>query len=66
MEFNKFDNRTPFNDADAAVEEMHHLVQKDRLSYSIVSATRKGEKALYVVPSDFVTEVKILETMRPY
>ena len=59
------ENRTAFTDIDLALEEVQFLVEKDKIPYSIVRVRNKHGQKIYVVPSDIVLEVEIIETFNP-
>lgn len=58
-------NRTAFTDIDHALEEAQFLVEKDRVAYSIIRVRNRDEQKIYVVPTEIVTEVEIIETFNP-
>lgn len=59
------ENKTAFTDIDIALEEAQFLVDRDKTSYSIVRVRNKHGQKIYVVPSDIVVEVEIIETFNP-
>lgn len=60
-----FDNIPSFTEVDYALEEAQFLTQKDKISYSIVQVTARTGCRFYVIPTDKVIEVSILETFSP-
>lgn len=61
----QLENRTAFTDIDHALEEVQFLVEKDKISYSIVRVRNKHGQKIYVVPADIVLEIEIIETFNP-
>lgn len=61
----QLENRTPFTDIDHALEEAQFLVEKTGMPYSIVRVQNKHGQKIYVVPTDVVLEVEIIETFNP-
>lgn len=59
------ENKTAFTDIDIALEEAQFLVNKDKESHSIVRVRNKHGQKIYVVPTELVTEVEIIETFHP-
>jgi len=59
------ENRTAFDDVDLALEEIQFLVENDKMSYSLVRVRNQHGQKIYVVPTDIVLEVEILETFNP-
>lgn len=55
-----------FTDVDHAMEEAQYMVNKINHPYSIVRVRdkRRGER-LYVMPTESVVEIQILETFKP-
>ncbi len=60
-----FSNASPFTDAELAYEEAQFLVEKHRIPHSIVKVKSQTNESLYVVPTETVSEVFILETFVP-
>ena len=58
-------NRTAFTDIDHALEEVQFLVERDRIPYSIIRVRNRDEQRIYVVPSEIVMEIEIIETFNP-
>lgn len=61
----QLENRTAFTDIDHALEEAQFLVEKDRVAYSIVRVRNQHGQKIYVVPTDIVLEIEIIETFNP-
>lgn len=61
----QIENRTAFTDVDVALEEAQFLVDKTKQPHSIVRVRNKHGQSLYVVPTDIVLEVEIIETFNP-
>lgn len=61
----QLENRTAFTDVDIALEEVQFLVDKTKQSHSIVRVRNNHGQKLYVVPTDVVVEVEIVETFNP-
>ena len=61
----QLENRTAFTDIDHALEEAQFLVGKDKASYSIIRIRDKNGQKIYVVPTDIVLEIEIIETFNP-
>lgn len=59
------ENRTAFDDVDLALEEIQFLVENDKMSYSLVRVRNKHGQKIYVMPTDIVLEVEIIETFNP-
>ena len=59
------ENRTAFDDVDLALEEIQFLVENDKMSYSLVRVRNQHGQKIYVVPTDIVLEVEIIETFNP-
>jgi hypothetical protein len=60
-----FSNASPFTDSELAYEEAQFLVEKHRIPHSIVKVKSQTNESLYVVPTETVSEVFILETFVP-
>ena len=58
-------NRTAFTDIDYALEETQFLVDRDKIPYSIIRVRNRDEQRIYVVPSEIVMEIEIIETFNP-
>lgn len=58
-------NRTAFTDIDYALEEAQFLVDRDKIPYSIIRVRNRDEQRIYVVPSEIVMEIEIIETFNP-
>jgi hypothetical protein len=58
-------NRTAFTDIDYALEEVQFLVDRDKIPYSIIRVRNRDEQRIYVVPSEIVMEIEIIETFNP-
>jgi hypothetical protein len=58
-------NRTAFTDIDHALEETQFLVDRDKIPYSIIRVRNRDEQRIYVVPSEIVMEIEIIETFNP-
>jgi hypothetical protein len=58
------ENKTAFTDIDHALEEVQFLVEKDKISYSIIRVRNQHGQKIYVVPTDIVVEVEIIETFK--
>ena len=61
----QLENRTAFTDIDHALEEAQFLVEKDKVSHSIVRVRNQHVQKIYVVPTDIVLEIEIIETFNP-
>lgn len=59
------DSRPWFSEQDSAIDEAQFLVDKHRIPYSIVKVKIRNEFRLYVVPTEIVMEVFLLETFMP-
>ena len=61
----QIENRTAFTDIDHALEEAQFLVDRDKIPYSIIRVRNRDEQRIYVVPSEIVMEIEIIETFNP-
>ena len=61
----QIENRTAFTDIDYALEEVQFLVDRDKIPYSIIRVRNRDEQRIYVVPSEIVMEIEIIETFNP-
>lgn len=59
------ENRTSFTDIDIALEEAQFLVERDKVAHSMVRVRNKHGQKIYVVPTDIVLEIEIIETFNP-
>lgn len=59
------ENRTSFTDIDIALEEAQFLVEKEKVPHSMVRVRNKHGQKIYVVPTDIVLEIEIIETFNP-
>lgn len=58
-------NRTAFTNIDHALEEAQFSVDKNKIPYSIIRVRNRDEQKIYVVPTEIVMEVEIIETFNP-
>ena len=58
-------NRTAFTVIDYALEEVQFLVDRDKIPYSIIRVRNRDEQKIYVIPSEIVMEIEIIETFNP-
>lgn len=61
----QLENRTAFTDIDHALEEAQFLVERDKIPHSIVRVRNQHGQKIYVVPTDIVLEIEIIETFNP-
>ena len=59
------ENRSSFTDVDLAIEEAQFLVERHKIPHSIIKVKAYHEERLYVVPTEIVVEVFVLETFKP-
>lgn len=59
------ENRSPFTDADLAIEEAQFLVERHKIPHSIIKVKSQFEERLYVIPTEIVVEVFVMETFKP-
>jgi hypothetical protein len=57
--------QTSFDDLSYAIEEAYFLANRDKTRYSIVQTSGAMKRAFYVMPTDSVIEVNIIETLIP-
>jgi hypothetical protein len=61
----QLENRTAFTDIDFALEEVQFLVERTGIPHCIIRVRNRDGQKIYVVPTDKVTEVEIIETFNP-
>lgn len=61
----QLENRTAFTDIDHALEEAQFLVERTGISHCIIRVRNRDGQKIYVVPTDRVMEVEIIETFNP-
>lgn len=54
-----------FTEVDYALEEAQYLTQKEKTQYSVVQVDGIAGRRFYVLPTDTIVSVTILETFAP-
>ena len=60
-----FYDKPSFTEVDYALEEAQFVTQKEKISHSIIQVNDSLGRRFYVVPTDTVVEVTIIETFSP-
>lgn len=60
-----YEGRTHFTDVDHALEEAQFLVEQEKRPHSVVVVRNSTEQRIFVVPTELVVQVEILETFNP-
>jgi len=54
-----------FTEVDYALEEAQFLVETTKAKHSVIQANGKDGMKFYVIPTEFVLDIRVIETFSP-